>query len=205
MSSVSQVKPNPTKLLSLTLFPSSFPPTNSSTIVSSFTPSPSITLWGFKFFSSHSQHNSYLMGSISHVITTNPTLPHPTLTCSRLSHFNSRFLFPTTRVAKSARVFAEVSTRSSGASTAIDFSDPDWKIKFQEDWEARFRLPHLTDVFPDAPPIPSTFCLKMRLVGRSSFLYPLFGTTQGKQRREKILKETTNLVSDFVVRCHFSI
>ncbi|XP_031375518.1 ATP-dependent 6-phosphofructokinase 5, chloroplastic-like isoform X1 [Punica granatum] len=44
----------------------------------------------------------------------------------------------------------------------IDFSDPNWKPKFQRDFENRFRLPHLTDIFPDAPTIPSTFCLKMR-------------------------------------------
>ncbi|KAL6222857.1 hypothetical protein ACLB2K_006247 [Fragaria x ananassa] len=44
----------------------------------------------------------------------------------------------------------------------IDFSDPDWKSKFQSDFEKRFAIPHITDVFPDAVPIPSTFCLKMR-------------------------------------------
>ncbi|KAI8028729.1 hypothetical protein LOK49_LG01G02237 [Camellia lanceoleosa] len=45
---------------------------------------------------------------------------------------------------------------------AIDFSDPHWKSKFQNDFEARFNIPHLTDIFHDALPIPSTFCLKMR-------------------------------------------
>ncbi|KAL2569209.1 hypothetical protein AAZV13_18G114700 [Glycine max] len=105
------------------------------------------------------------MGSISHVITT--TLPHLPSTRSLgfpISHSNSRLLsLPPTRVAKKVGVFAEHSSRSSTASAAsVDFSDPDWKIKFQEDWEARFRLPHLTDIFPNAPPIPSTFCLKMR-------------------------------------------
>ncbi|KAI3409585.1 uncharacterized protein J3R85_019126 [Psidium guajava] len=44
----------------------------------------------------------------------------------------------------------------------IDFTDPDWKPKFQRDFESRFNLPHLKDVFPDAVPIPSTFCLRMR-------------------------------------------
>ncbi|KAJ6732744.1 hypothetical protein OIU74_004649 [Salix koriyanagi] len=44
----------------------------------------------------------------------------------------------------------------------IDFSDPDWKTKYQRDFESRFNIPHITDVFPDADPIPSTFCLKMR-------------------------------------------
>ncbi|PIN02948.1 6-phosphofructokinase [Handroanthus impetiginosus] len=44
----------------------------------------------------------------------------------------------------------------------IDFSDPDWKSKYQEDFEARFNIPHITDVHPDAVSYPSTFCLKMR-------------------------------------------
>ncbi|XP_027921497.1 ATP-dependent 6-phosphofructokinase 5, chloroplastic-like [Vigna unguiculata] len=105
------------------------------------------------------------MGSISHVITTNPTLPHLPFTRStalRFSCFNPRFLrLPPTGVAGKVGVFAEVSSPSRTTS-AIDFSDPDWKTKFQQDWKARFRLPHLTDIFPDAPPIPSTFCLKMR-------------------------------------------
>ncbi|CAM8921961.1 unnamed protein product [Rhodiola kirilowii] len=55
------------------------------------------------------------------------------------------------------RVVAE-----SKSSAKIDYSDPDWKIKFQADFEKRFSIPHLTDVFPDASPFPSTFCLKSR-------------------------------------------
>ncbi|TQD82987.1 hypothetical protein C1H46_031456 [Malus baccata] len=44
----------------------------------------------------------------------------------------------------------------------IDVSDPDWKSKFQGDFDEQFNIPHITDVFPDSVPIPSTFCLKMR-------------------------------------------
>ncbi|XP_077212915.1 phosphofructokinase 5 isoform X2 [Tasmannia lanceolata] len=44
----------------------------------------------------------------------------------------------------------------------IDFSDPGWKNRFQEDFEKRFHLPHLTDIFDDSHPIPSTFCPKSR-------------------------------------------
>ncbi|KAJ1442143.1 Pyrophosphate-dependent phosphofructokinase [Sesbania bispinosa] len=104
------------------------------------------------------------MGSISHVITTatNPYLPHLTLARSRglrLSPSSSRL--PPSRFAKKVGIFAEISNRTS-TNAAIDFSDPDWKTKFQEDFEARFRLPHITDTIPDAAPIPSTFCLKMR-------------------------------------------
>ncbi|XP_010257275.1 PREDICTED: ATP-dependent 6-phosphofructokinase 5, chloroplastic-like [Nelumbo nucifera] len=40
----------------------------------------------------------------------------------------------------------------------IDFSDPDWKKHFQEDFENRFNLPHLRDVF-DIKPRPTTFSL----------------------------------------------
>ncbi|XP_024005085.1 ATP-dependent 6-phosphofructokinase 5, chloroplastic isoform X2 [Eutrema salsugineum] len=45
---------------------------------------------------------------------------------------------------------------------AIDLSDPDWRLKYQRDFEERFNIPHITDVFPDAEAIRSTFCLKMR-------------------------------------------
>ncbi|KAG5529565.1 hypothetical protein RHGRI_030080 [Rhododendron griersonianum] len=62
---------------------------------------------------------------------------------------------------KLLRAHAAENTRP--RSTAIDFSDPQWPSRFQEDFEARFNIPHLTDVFrDDVVPIPSTFCLKMR-------------------------------------------
>ena len=48
------------------------------------------------------------------------------------------------------------------AEAQIDFSDPEWKNKYKQDFEQRFHLPHLTDIFKDLKPIPSTFCLKMR-------------------------------------------
>ncbi|KAL2521777.1 ATP-dependent 6-phosphofructokinase 5 [Forsythia ovata] len=59
-----------------------------------------------------------------------------------------------------AEAHKQVSTASSAPS--IDFSDPDWKSKYEQDFEARFNIPHITDVLPDAVPYPSTFCLKMR-------------------------------------------
>ncbi|CAL9773307.1 ATP-dependent 6-phosphofructokinase 5, chloroplastic-like [Musa acuminata AAA Group] len=43
----------------------------------------------------------------------------------------------------------------------IDFKDPDWKKHFQEDFDNRFRLPHLTDIL-DVKPRPTTFSLKSR-------------------------------------------
>ncbi|KAL2528154.1 ATP-dependent 6-phosphofructokinase 5 [Forsythia ovata] len=54
------------------------------------------------------------------------------------------------------------SSSSSSSTTSIDFSDPDWKSKYQRDFEARFNIPHITDVVSEAVSYPSTFCLKMR-------------------------------------------
>ncbi|GFY90806.1 phosphofructokinase 5 [Actinidia rufa] len=59
------------------------------------------------------------------------------------------------RISRKIRLHADKTTQ-------INFGDPDWKSKFQKNFEARFSIPHLTDVFHDAVPIPSTFCLKMR-------------------------------------------
>ncbi|KAL6577841.1 ATP-dependent 6-phosphofructokinase 5, chloroplastic [Orobanche minor] len=47
-------------------------------------------------------------------------------------------------------------------SASIDFSDPDWKSKYQKDFEARFSIPHITDVLHDAVSYPSPFRLRMR-------------------------------------------
>jgi 6-phosphofructokinase 1 len=99
------------------------------------------------------------MASISHSFTTtNPhlNLPHNRSSLLRLSSHS----FPR-RFFNNLRIFAQ---HSNSSSTSIDFNDPDWKIKFQQDFESRFRLPHITDIFPDTPPIPSTFCLKMRFL-----------------------------------------
>ncbi|KAF8092133.1 hypothetical protein N665_0423s0018 [Sinapis alba] len=52
---------------------------------------------------------------------------------------------------------------AAGRETAIDLSDPEWKLKYQRDFEERFNIPHISDAFPYAEAIPSTFCLKMRL------------------------------------------
>ncbi|KAK1278692.1 hypothetical protein QJS04_geneDACA019637 [Acorus gramineus] len=44
----------------------------------------------------------------------------------------------------------------------IDLANSDWKIGFKEDFERRFYIPHLSDVFGDLSPMPSTFNLKSR-------------------------------------------
>jgi len=41
----------------------------------------------------------------------------------------------------------------------LDFSDPSWKQKYQEDWDGRFSLPHITDIY-DLEPRTTTFSLK---------------------------------------------
>ena len=43
----------------------------------------------------------------------------------------------------------------------LDFSNPNWKKQFQEDFGKRFSLPHLRDVI-DVEPRPTTFSLKSR-------------------------------------------
>lgn len=45
----------------------------------------------------------------------------------------------------------------------IDFSDPDWKPKYQKEFESRFNLPHLKDVL-DVKPLPTTFSLTNRKI-----------------------------------------
>ncbi|BAT99470.1 hypothetical protein LR48_Vigan03g314800 [Vigna angularis] len=116
-----------------------------------------------------------MMGSMSHVITLHG-LPASNRYCHRFSHLNPRFMTMAvpTRV---ATVFPKVKSQSSNSnSTAeIDFSDPDWKTKFKNDFEDRFRLPHVTDIFPDAASMPSTFCPNLRTPRTNDFPgnYPL--------------------------------
>lgn len=47
------------------------------------------------------------------------------------------------------------------ADPEIDFKDPDWKRKLEENFEERFKLPHLKDRI-DIKPRPTTFSLKSR-------------------------------------------
>jgi 6-phosphofructokinase 1 len=101
------------------------------------------------------------MGTLSHAIS--PKLALPRRDSQRSYHglprLNSRPLrWNSSRAAKKIRASAGTAKQS----PAIDFSDPDWKSKFQEDFETRFNIPHITDIFDDAVPIPSTFCLRMR-------------------------------------------
>ncbi|KAJ9670206.1 hypothetical protein PVL29_026634 [Vitis rotundifolia] len=63
---------------------------------------------------------------------------------------------------RSSSVLKNGRVRALTKNPEIDFCDPDWKSKFQKDFERRFYIPHITDVFDDAVAIPSTFCLKSR-------------------------------------------
>ncbi|KAK7407209.1 hypothetical protein VNO78_08927 [Psophocarpus tetragonolobus] len=103
------------------------------------------------------------MASISHVIAL-----HGLATSTRCSYcFNN----------SNPRFNAKVKAQSSASksTTPIDFTHPHWKNKFKADFEDRFRLPHVTDIFPDAASMPSTFCPKMRTPRTSDFPgnYPL--------------------------------
>lgn len=127
------------------------------------------------------------MGVFSHVISTThlPSSRFHGISLFPSSSSNSRYpTFMPSSLPYKARIFSELKSQNSSSSTcSIDFTDPDWKLKFQADFEERFRLPHITDVFHDEVPIPSTFCLKMRLAScfnvSSVFEENLIGTHCG--------------------------
>ncbi|KAG6520417.1 hypothetical protein ZIOFF_017472 [Zingiber officinale] len=79
---------------------------------------------------------------------------------SRLGNFHCA------RIRKFARVIKAESqitnSRPSVVKPQIDFTDLDWKKKFQEDFEKRFNLPHLRDIL-DIKPRSTTFSLKSRI------------------------------------------
>ncbi|KAL0396516.1 UNVERIFIED_CONTAM: ATP-dependent 6-phosphofructokinase, chloroplastic [Sesamum calycinum] len=66
-----------------------------------------------------------------------------------------------TRILRNVEAKAHIEKHVSTAAT-VDYSDPEWKEKYQKEFEARFSIPHITDVIHDAVSYPSTFCLKMR-------------------------------------------
>uniref|UniRef100_A0A8R7QY50 Phosphofructokinase domain-containing protein n=1 Tax=Triticum urartu TaxID=4572 RepID=A0A8R7QY50_TRIUA len=62
---------------------------------------------------------------------------------------------------KSKKAKKPISLRVKATSTKVelDFNDPSWKQNFQEDWDNRFNLPRITDIY-DLKPRPTTFSLK---------------------------------------------
>ncbi|XP_077224548.1 ATP-dependent 6-phosphofructokinase 5, chloroplastic-like [Tasmannia lanceolata] len=67
------------------------------------------------------------------------------------------------RFRKSARYMKKrcINVRAVVVKQEIDFTDPNWKKHYQEDFEDRFSLPHLRDAL-DIKPMPTTFSLKKR-------------------------------------------
>ncbi|XP_073121425.1 ATP-dependent 6-phosphofructokinase 5, chloroplastic [Henckelia pumila] len=113
------------------------------------------------------------MGVLSPAIESRLILPPMTARSDHeLFPFGSLCLGKNTKrngITKRIRVKAQLEKQVSTAAPSIDFSDPDWKFKYQKDFESRFNIPHITDVFPDAVAYPSTFCLKMRTPVSSDF------------------------------------
>ncbi|XP_044955945.1 ATP-dependent 6-phosphofructokinase 5, chloroplastic-like isoform X2 [Hordeum vulgare subsp. vulgare] len=53
---------------------------------------------------------------------------------------------------------ASLRVKATSTKVELDFNDPSWKQKFQEDWDNRFNLPRITDIY-DLKPRPTTFSL----------------------------------------------
>ncbi|KAK8492932.1 hypothetical protein V6N13_076683 [Hibiscus sabdariffa] len=112
------------------------------------------------------------METLSHAITSSvsaklslPRNDNVYRRCSVGYHHGHGFSYlnlDTLRSIRGRRIFSEVQCSQQSSNNSIDFSDPDWKSKFQQDFERRFNIPHITDIFPDAQSFPSTFCLRMR-------------------------------------------
>jgi 6-phosphofructokinase 1 len=60
---------------------------------------------------------------------------------------------------RSRKGSAALHVRATSGKLDLDFSDPSWRQKYQEDWDSRFNLPHITDIF-DLKPRLTTFSLK---------------------------------------------
>ncbi|CAI0474334.1 unnamed protein product [Linum tenue] len=146
------------------------------------------------------------MGSLSLASITDPrtispsSYSSPSLQIPRhLAHSNGFFPFSSTgflgRITSTGPVRAEMVKQTA---SAIDFSDPEWKINYQKDFERRFNIPRITDVFPDARPIPSTFCLRMRTPVSEEFAggYPSDEEWHGYiSNSDRVLLKTINFAS----------
>lgn len=72
---------------------------------------------------------------------------------------------------KCRKRFVLLHVKAASEKLDLDFSDPCWKQKYQEDWDRRFTLPHITDIY-DLKPRPTTFSLK-----KNRFVVSLFELT----------------------------
>ncbi|KAH1058629.1 hypothetical protein GYH30_002956 [Glycine max] len=110
------------------------------------------------------------MGAMSPVITLHCLTTSSTRCSYGFNNSNSRFI-ALVEPTRGSSVFAKVKSQSSASKFN---NNPDWKTKFKDDSEDRFRLPHVTDIFPDAVSMPSTFSPNMRTPRTSDFPgYPL--------------------------------
>ncbi|KAF9626138.1 hypothetical protein IFM89_031265 [Coptis chinensis] len=80
--------------------------------------------------------------------------------CNSSSQFSCLRIPDSKKYTKNSRCSSTV-IRAVNANSDIDFSDPNWKQHYEEDFEKRFDLPHLTDLL-DLTPIPTTFTHKSR-------------------------------------------
>lgn len=114
------------------------------------------------------------MASISPAIGAKLVLPAAKTYYDGFSGVQFRPFFPNWRRYNLNRISKTICANAETKNTvAIDYNDPDWISKFQTDFENRFRIPHVTDVFDDAVSYPSTFCLKMRYLTENFFLVQL--------------------------------
>ncbi|CAI0419910.1 unnamed protein product [Linum tenue] len=146
------------------------------------------------------------MESLSRASIANPGTLSPTSSSASYFLFPRRFRLSNgfssssafgnlRRIVSRGRVRAEIEKPNA---PVIDFSDPEWRIKYQKDFELRFNIPHITDVFPDAKPIPSTFCLRMRTPVSEDFAggYPSDEEWHGYiNNNDRVLLKTINFAS----------
>ncbi|XP_049372284.1 ATP-dependent 6-phosphofructokinase 5, chloroplastic [Solanum verrucosum] len=139
------------------------------------------------------------MESLSPAIGSTPIRPSTTISGENellISSVKSIKMPPVARRKMRMRVAAQSSNFV--VPNNINFSDPDWKVKYEREFEARFNIPHITDVFPDAVSYPSTFCLKMRTPVTEDFAqgYPSDEEWHGYiNNNDRVLLKTINYSS----------
>lgn len=106
------------------------------------------------------------MASASLIYAVNFINPPKCILHSKRDYFSFNMSYTCTKSKTSQRQMRNKQSRMAtiaAGNQEMDFTDPCWKTKFQEDFELRFNLPHLKDVLP-IKPRPTTFSLKNRSV-----------------------------------------
>lgn len=104
------------------------------------------------------------MASASLIYAVNFINPPKCILHSKRDYFSFNMSYTCTKSKTSQRQMRNKQSRMAtiaAGNQEMDFTDPCWKTKFQEDFELRFNLPHLKDVLP-IKPRPTTFSLKNR-------------------------------------------